>query len=314
MNFKMSSKFGMLLFGLTLAACGPQGTQGIWIDAPVESAALTEGTHSVSVHANWDGDVSMIGIIFETPGYSYGKYALPPGEEIDGELYLANFEQVTETAMTAEIPFPFLMVGLPQPEYTLRACLFGPLPEWELLTCSEITVYMPNCGPGEVSLGPDCIPAAVDATPTANFILDEILVVPNRNVNCRLGPSATLFEIDDTLMEGVEYKPLAQGPDAMWLLFEGPISKNNCWAFAENLDVVCNDGQAGDLESCGLEVVDYPPLPTLSSTPTFTPEADSTEVPQQLPQCSDGLDNDGDGDIDMADGRCVDPNDDTENS
>lgn len=29
---------------------------------------------------------------------------------------------------------------------------------------------------------------------------------------------------------------------------------------------------------------------------------------------ADGIHNDGDGDIDMADGRCLDANDDTENS
>lgn len=307
-----------LLVPSLLAACGPQNTgPGIWIDAPLEGAALTEGVHPVTVHASWDGELGAIGISLSHPGFVYARYAAPPGEPLNGTTFIANFEWVTETFAIAEVPFPFNPVGNPPPEgkYTLQACLFGPQPQFEVLSCSEIFVYMPRCGPGEVSLGPDCIPAALDETQIPEFIPDDFVAIPNRNANCRLGPSASLFEIDDTLLMGVEYAPLAQGPDGMWLLFQGPISQNLCWVFSDNLDLFCQENAVtlASVAPCvPPPIEDYPALPTLTPTPTFTPEAEVTETPD-LPECSDGIDNDGDGDIDLADGRCLDANDDTEN-
>ena len=57
-----------------------------------------------------------------------------------------------------------------------------------------------------------------------------------------------------------------------------------------------------------------------TSTPTLDPdEGESAKPPTEtptprLPECRDGIDNDGDGDIDMADGRCTSPSDDSESS
>jgi hypothetical protein len=265
------------------------------------------------VHAAYAGEIEIIGVVFEHPGFSYGKYAVAPGEPVDGELYLANFEWVANNLVLAEVPFPFVQADDYDGAYTLRACIFGPQPQLEVIACTEIAVFMPNCEPDEVSLGQDCIPAAVDVTPAPSFVPDELVAIPSRNANCREGASATFFDIDDTLFQDSEYLPTAQGSDGLWLLFEGPVSGNRCWALSDNIDLFCNDQpvQLAALSPCSLGIAQYPPLPTLTSTPPFTPEAPVTAVP--LPQCSDGIDNDGDGNIDMADGRCLSPTDDDEN-
>ncbi|MEX1071520.1 MAG: M4 family metallopeptidase [Anaerolineales bacterium] len=144
----------------------------------------------------------------------------------------------------------------------------------------------------------------------------QLTVIPVQNANCRLGPSSTAFENVDILFMGAEYTPMAQGPDQMWLLFDGPDYDGNCWVFVESLDLFCGAAavEIGDTSPCLLLVERYPPFPTLTPTPTFTPEpGEPTSTPAApLPECSDGIDNDGDGDIDMADGRCVDPSDNDE--
>jgi hypothetical protein len=303
-----------LFFALTLVACGPdvvlRSTQKIWIDAPLDGASLTEGTHDVIVHATYSGEIGWFEIGLSFPGYAYGKAAVPPGEPLD-ETDIANFEWVTDGLAIAVVPFPFVAYGESN-EATLGACIIAP--GGAEIDCTFITVYLPQCEPGEVSLGPDCIPAALEDTPVATVIPNDLVAIPSQNANCRQGPSASLFEIDDTLFEDKEYQPIGVGPDGQWLQFLGPVSDSRCWVFSDNLDLFCRDVpvDVANLSPCTLPVVPYPALPTLTPTPTFTPEPDRTGTP--APQCSDGIDNDGDGDIDLADGRCLSPTDDDENS
>jgi len=149
-------------------------------------------------------------------------------------------------------------------------------------------------------------PAAATATPIPTV---ELIAIPNQNANCRLGPSSASFESVDILFMGSEYKPIGRGPDDMWLLFDGPDYAGNCWVFIEGLDLFLNHQpvEIGDVPESVLPVVPYPDFPTATPTPTFTPEP-------FRPECNDGIDNDGDGDIDLADGRCIDANDNDESS
>lgn len=143
-------------------------------------------------------------------------------------------------------------------------------------------------------------PAATPtATPTPAAL--ALVAIPDRNANCRLGPSGSLFDIVDTLFAGTQYTPLSQGPDQRWLLFNGPAYQGRCWVLIDNLDLFCDQAPVGiaDLSPCTLPIAPYPPLPTLTPTPTFTPEPT-----QRVPQCSDRVDNDGDGLIDLIDRQC----------
>lgn len=124
----------------------------------------------------------------------------------------------------------------------------------------------------------------------------SLVAVPNQNVNCREGNSSQ-FDIADTLFEDVEYSPLGRGFDNLWVLFSGPVTQVNCWAFVDNLALLVNevDTPIQDISEDLLPFVGYPATPTPQPTATFTPEPTSAAA-----QCSDGIDNDGDGRIDFV--------------
>ena len=182
----------------------------------------------------------------------------------------------------------------------------------------------PDYVPGENSFGfsysctePDEVEEEIIATATPTPSYQVLIAVPSQNVNCRQGPSSTLFESVDILFMDMEYVPLARGRDNAWVLFDGPDYDGNCWVFAENLDFFLNEEPIDlvDISEELLPFAAYPDIPTPTPTPTFTPTPNPTFTPTPFrPQCSDGIDNDGDGDIDMADGRCVDANDNSEDA
>lgn len=152
----------------------------------------------------------------------------------------------------------------------------------------------------------DSLPAATpmaSATPTSTHTPATVVVyaVPLQTANCRLGAS-NQFDIADTLHQGERYQPLARGRDNLWLQFRGPVTGVLCWAFAGNLTVLLNEDAVpvNEVPESLLPYLMYPPTPT----PTLIPSA--TAVPAQ---CSDGIDNDGDGYVDMQDRECSDPSD-----
>jgi hypothetical protein len=151
-------------------------------------------------------------------------------------------------------------------------------------------------------------------TPTYTPFVTTLVAIPTQNANCRLGNSASVFDIADTLYAGEQYTPVGRGPDNLWLAFIGPTYAARCWVYVDTLTLLFN-GEETDPENIPegfLPVILYPPRPT----PTFTPEPVEPEPqeppPPDLPACSDGIDNDGDGLIDMADGRCLTPDGDFE--
>lgn len=179
----------------------------------------------------------------------------------------------------------------------------------------------PNFVPGESSFvfsysctEPEEGEEEIAATATPTPPLQGLVAIPNKNSNCRLGPSSTSFDAVDILYMDTEYTPLARGRDNLWVLFDGPDYDGNCWVLAENLDFFLNEEPIGIVEIPEelLPFASYPLVPTPTPSPTFTPEPSTTEVVR--PQCSDGIDNDGDGDIDLADGRCVNANDNSEDA
>lgn len=146
---------------------------------------------------------------------------------------------------------------------------------------------------------------SVTDTPTLTPAPVELVLVavPNQNVNCREGNSSQ-FEIADTLFEGETYTPNARGHDNLWVRFTGPVTQVQCWVFVDNLALLVNEDVflLPDVPEALLPYAAYPPTPTPSPTPTFTPEP--TETPVVVPECSDGIDNDKDGQIDLKDRQC----------
>jgi len=155
----------------------------------------------------------------------------------------------------------------------------------------------------------------VTPTQTVTPQITTLVAIPLKNANCRLGNSASMFDIVDTLYQGQQYSAIGIGSDKQWVAFIGPVYGARCWVYFESLTLLLNDEETepGDIPETYLPVLNYPPLPT----PTFTPESEEPEEPEtepepDRPQCSDGIDNDGDGLIDMADGRCLTPDGDFE--
>jgi hypothetical protein len=147
-----------------------------------------------------------------------------------------------------------------------------------------------------------------------DFFNSAAMAVPSQDANCRQGPSATYFDIVDTLLAGKSYNAIGQGPDHLWLLFKAPASDGNCWVYVQNLQLSCK-GELADIanmSNCVVPIVEYPLIPTATPTATFTPEPQRPEA-TDAPQCSDGKDNDRDSFIDYPrDTSCFDANDDDE--
>jgi hypothetical protein len=149
-----------------------------------------------------------------------------------------------------------------------------------------------------------------------DFFVSDAMAVPSQDANCRAGPSATYFDVVDTLLAGQRYTTIGQGPDHLWLLFKAPASDGNCWAFIQNLQLSCRGELTviDDMSDCMVPVIEYPAIPTPTPTATFTPEP---EVPEatDMPQCTDGKDNDGDGFTDFPrDTSCSSASDDNESN
>ncbi len=114
-------------------------------------------------------------------------------------------------------------------------------------------------------------------------LAETMMVYPDEDANCRRAPEDQ--NIVDTLFKGVGYLPLGRTPDNLYLLFRGPLTNQRCWVPAFLLTIPF--GPLSAVPSSDLPFILYP---TATPTPTKTVAA--------VPQCKDGIDNDGDGKID----------------
>jgi hypothetical protein len=114
-----------------------------------------------------------------------------------------------------------------------------------------------------------------------------MMVYPDKDANCRRAPDDQ--NIVDTLFKGVGYIPLGRTPDNTYLLFRGPASGQRCWVPAFLFTI-----PFGPLSGVPGSVLPFILYPTATPTPTKSPPTSS------VPQCNDGVDNDGDGKIDYG--------------
>jgi hypothetical protein len=123
-------------------------------------------------------------------------------------------------------------------------------------------------------------------------------------VNCRYA-CTTLSDIADTLLEGIAYVPLGYDPETGYFMFEGPSFGETCYAApvagGTQLMAFQVDGLTvapEEIASIGIDLFSCPAFST--ATPTLDPDGTLDPTPTPLPQCSDGIDNDGDGLIDYV--------------
>lgn len=111
----------------------------------------------------------------------------------------------------------------------------------------------------------------VTPTHTQVPVVIELASIPKQNVNCRLGNSASLFDIVDTLYKDERYSPIGIGPDRQWVAFVGPVYGARCWVYIGSLTFVLNNQPTdpGEIPETYLPYLRYPP----QLIATFTPEA-----------------------------------------
>jgi Zn-dependent metalloprotease len=115
-----------------------------------------------------------------------------------------------------------------------------------------------------------------------------------QNGNCRTNPG-TGYEPLDTLAAGYRASINATVPDQAWFRIYLSNWNQNCWVSRSVVDIV------GDLN--GLLVLQYAPPPTPTTDVDEGTNGGGGVTPSG-PQCSDGIDNDGDGLIDLLDPQC----------
>ena len=122
----------------------------------------------------------------------------------------------------------------------------------------------------------------------------------------------------DTLLEGIEYRPVGWDPVNKFFAFLGPSFGEMCYAplqsFGTELMSLMIKGEPVTANQLTSEVVQIMACPAFS-TPTPTPDLDEGEnatATPAVPQCSDGLDNDRDGLTDLRDPQCRNANDNDE--
>jgi hypothetical protein len=140
-----------------------------------------------------------------------------------------------------------------------------------------------------------------EPSPTPTLEDTSCTVTALVNLFCRPSPG---FEPIDSFVPEQSADAVGITGDGFYLLVIGPNNGREC--------TVPNDVTLVELAGGGcssLPPFNLLPTPTATATPTPNP----TETPKP-PQCSDGVDNDGDGQVDLRDRECRDANDDDEST
>lgn len=261
--------------GDTIVSLGPQA----WIDAPLngQSFPLVDAPIEVLVHGN--APMGITGFELSVNGLPHATSGTQNQSEPFTSFTFQWTPQVAGTYLLSVRAMAGDSMGSP----------------------AEVQVTINGDVAEELDEVPELLPTSTIVAPTSCTYTALV------NVFCRTGPGQVYSELD-SFTPDTEADVIGISPDSSHVQVLGPNFGEACFVPVEarfgELDGACDD----------LEVAQIPPTPT--HTPTFTPEPEqptATAPAPVLPQCSDGIDNDGDGDIDMSDGRCLSPDDDNEN-
>ncbi|KAA3643272.1 MAG: hypothetical protein DWQ07_22410 [Chloroflexi bacterium] len=289
---------GLMIVSSLITACSPVNTgdvnqvaelnsAGTWIDSPLYGAQLPLADHVMVFHSTSQELIDQFEI--QVNGQTAGLVAaeLAEGQENQG-LYVGQY------LWQPEVP------GL----YLLEVIALSGDGQESGSAQAQIVIAEEQVQDDQVPEAEDVepveesVPATTEVTETCNY-------TSVANLFCRTGPGSVYPEIDSFVPDTIA-EVLGFSPDGFYAQVLGPNFGEACYVpLSEQFGSL-----SGDCED--LPVLSIPPTPTL--TPTFTPEPQQATTATPIPpQCSDGIDNDGDGDIDMNDGRCLSPQDDDEN-
>lgn len=252
----------------------PSAPQQTWVDAPLPNAVLPLLPYKLVFHS-----ASHFGVDeFEVKVNGVVEATTPPSSQI-GEGGSAGTLFYGEYLWTPLAPGFYLIA--------VRALANG---ESSVPAEVQVTVVGPQA---EMS-------TPLPLAPTPTFTATGIPTSPPEepagctltalvNLFCRPGPG---YEPIDSFKPGQFAEVIGVSADGFYLFVNGPNFGQWC-TVPRRSDYV-------EVQGLGCETL---PILTLPPTPVSTP----THTP--LPQCSDGIDNDGDGQVDLVDRQCRDAND-----
>ena len=145
--------------------------------------------------------------------------------------------------------------------------------------------------------------------------------VATRDTNCRASDYNDSANIG-TIKEGQQALILAVNPQGTYVRVEEPNFQVHCWVWVDLVDLKLGTETIYPDDLIGLVSIQQAPAPT--STPTSTSSGGGSGGGASTPQCSDGVDNDGDGKADyyagavppagVGDAQCSSPTDNDESS
>ncbi len=187
--------------------------------------------------------------------------------------------------------------NIPPGHYTYQVSAYNANGEAFSQLSDEIEITEEACGGADIGpallITPN-ISIIVTATPTSAVQLQACTWKAIINVFVRKGPGASVYPEITAVESGAELKVVGQSEDQQF------------WAVELQPGVI---GYVPKAEKFGAASgnCDLPILPDPKAPPTAVP----TQAPR-TPRCSDGVDNDGDGTIDLRDRGCTSPDDNSE--
>ncbi len=215
--------------------------------------------------------------------------------------WVDNEALIAELGPHAGVPGEYMDQDLPPGQYMYQISVFNANGEAfsnvtddieiSALTCSNFTAQVL-----ELPIVTATSIATATSTPVAAKEPQACIWKAAVNVFIRKGPGASIYPELTAVESGILIPVVGQSEDGMF------------WALEIQPGVI---GYVSKAEKFGLVSGDCNRAPTLQD-PAPPPSPVPTKEPAGTPQCSDGIDNDGDRLTDMRDGGCSNPNDNSE--
>jgi hypothetical protein len=191
-------------------------------------------------------------------------------------------------------------VNVPPGHYTYQVSAYNTNGEAFSQLSDEIEITEEACG--DLSVGPVLVltPNVSIVTSTPAVQLQACVWKAAVNVFVRKGPGASIYPEITAVETGTELPVVGQSEDQQFWAVELQPGVIGYVPKAEKYGAASGD--------CDLQILPDPKAP-----PTAVPQREEPAgQPASTPQCSDGIDNDGDRVIDMRDRGCSSPNDNSE--
>jgi hypothetical protein len=200
-----------------------------------------------------------------------------------------NYEEIDELGPHAGIPGSYDDPGLPTTTYNYQISVYNENGESFSNVSDDIVINDPDCNQLEIMAVPGGVLTITTATPGVSAA-QACIWKAALNVFVRTGPGASLYPDITAVEAGDELPVMGQSEDG------------NFWVVDVQSEVLGYVPKAEKYGSASGDC-DLPALPD--------PEAPPAEA-GPAPQCSDGVDNDGDRLVDLRDRECTGPDDTSE--